>query len=74
MRFNFRKLYLIGFSGFLILINCLGVDKHSKPLRLAAAIQKSQSVIDRYPVDHPPPLVNPDGTPLHDAVNSAYQI
>jgi len=74
MRFNFRKFYLIGFSGFLILINCLGVDKHSKPLILAAAIQKSQSVIDRYPVEHPPPLVNPDGTPLHDAVNSAYQI
>ena len=30
--------------------------------------------MDRYPVETPPPLVYPDGTPLHDSVNSVYQI
>lgn len=74
MRFSFRKLLLIYFIGFLVSLNCLGVDKQSKPLMIAAAIQKAQSVMDRYPVETPPPLVYPDGTPLHDSVNSVYQI
>jgi hypothetical protein len=74
MRSSFRKLLLIYFIGFLVLLNCLGVDKQSKPLMIAAAIQKAQSVMDRYPVETPPPLVYPDGTPLHDSVNSVYQI
>jgi len=74
MRLSFRKLLLIYFIGFLVSLNCLVVDKQSKPLMIAAAIQKAQSVMDRYPVETPPPLVYPDGTPLHDSVNSVYQI
>jgi hypothetical protein len=74
MKYSFRKFLLFCFSTFLLLLNCLGVDKNSKPLMIAAAIQKAQSVMDRYPVETPPPLVYPDGTPLHDSVNSVYQI
>lgn len=51
------------------MINCVGVDKNSKKLLVPIVIDQSQSVIDRYPVDKPPALLNPDGTPLHPIVD-----
>lgn len=33
-------------------------------------MSKSQAVIDNYPVDKPPALINPDGTPLHQPINN----
>ena len=59
----------------LLLANCLGVSR-SKAVIAAAAQLKAQSVLDANPVSRPPALVNPDGTPLHPAVDekNIYEI
>jgi hypothetical protein len=53
-----------------LVIHCLGVDKNSKTLLIPLEMSKSQAVIDNYPVDKPPALMNPDGTPLHQPINN----
>ena len=53
-----------------LVIHCLGVDKNSKTLLIPLEMRKSQAVIDNYPVDKPPALINPDGTPLHQPINN----
>jgi hypothetical protein len=63
-------LYLVLFLSF----NCIGVENHSNPLKVAMEIQKAQYILDRYPDVPAPALINPDGTPLHDQVNSIYEI
>jgi hypothetical protein len=50
---------------FLFVVNCLGVDRNSKDLLIAFAISNTQTVLNNNPVEKPPALLNPNGTPLH---------
>ncbi len=41
-------LYLVIFLSF----NCIGVENHSNPLKVAMEIQKAQYILDRYLVEY----------------------
>jgi hypothetical protein len=58
---SYFTFYLVLFLSF----NCIGVENHSNPLKVAMEIQKAQYILDRYPVVPAPALINPDGTLLY---------
>jgi hypothetical protein len=74
MKIGGGSFYFILYLVLFLFFNCIGVENHSNPLKVAMEIQKAQYILDRYPVVPAPALINPDGTPLHDQVNSIYEI